>query len=131
MNNNYADYSKMLKKVNSKVKDKNNPTIPSGWSNSNPRLRKLKSKQICKLNKFLEKVKILYLLSNSVQINKKIISRKDLMRKEKNVRENKRKRYNNGRIGYRRRNSIIRALSLSFKPEWTLWIQNSRSKYKQ
>lgn len=30
MNNNYADYSKMLKKVNSKVKDKNNLTIPSG-----------------------------------------------------------------------------------------------------
>lgn len=39
------------------------------------------------------------------------------MKKEKNVRENKRKRYSNGKIDYRSRNSIIRALSLSFKPE--------------
>lgn len=69
------------------------------------------------MNRSFEKARIQFLLSNNVLIKRKIISKKDLKRRDRNVKGKRSKQYNSGGIDYRKKNSTIRALSMNYRLE--------------
>ncbi len=131
MNNSYVGYSRMPRRVKSRAKDRNNHTIHFEWGSSNPRSNRSRSNQQYRSNRSFERARIQSLSSNNAQISRKIISRRGWNSKDRNVRENRRKRYSNGEIGFNNKNSIIRALLMNYRIEWMPWIMNSNSKSKR